>query len=145
MGGAWKKLRLQSRCQLILLSFTYFQHCSICSFQTICRAANLWAWSAARAEFKHAPFKPGRDPNGAASSFKQVVATFKNTGKDARFNDAELYYDESGYFGSLGPNQQVRVNTYRTHVWNIISKSTGEILKTFIIDDDTKPELTFEV
>ena len=73
------------------------------------------------------------------------MATFKNTGKDARFNDAELYYDESGFFGKLGANEQVRVNTFRTHVWNIKSKSSGEILKTFVIEDDSVPELTFEV
>lgn len=113
-------------------------------FFLLYRAANLWAWSAARAEFPKAPFKPGREPE-PASSFNQVVATFKNSGKDARFNDAELYYDESGFFGKLGPNQSVRVNTFRTHVWNIISKSSGEILKTFTIEDDTVSEQFYEV
>lgn len=110
----------------------------------ITRAANLWVWNAARAEFKHAPFKPGREP-GASSSFNQVVATFKNSGKDARFNDAELYYDEDGFFGKLGPDQSVRVNTFKTHVWNIKSKSSGEILKTFVIENDSDAEQFFEV
>lgn len=73
-----------------------------------------------------------------------MVATFRNTGKDARFNDAELIYDESGFFGKLGSGEQVRVNTYRTHVWNIVSKSSGKTLKTFVIDDDSKSELLFE-
>jgi len=72
------------------------------------------------------------------------VATFRNSGKDSRFNDAELIYDESGFFGKLGPGQEVRVNTYRTHVWNIVSKSSGETLKTYVIEDDSEPELSFE-
>ena len=107
------------------------------------RAANLWAWNAARAEFDHAPFKPGMEPAPTAS-YNKIVATFKNSGKDPQFDDAELFYDEDGYFGKLGPNESVRVNTYRTHVWNIISKSSGEILKTYVIKDDSKPEMYFE-
>lgn len=119
-------------------------HLFLCTSSRPFRAANLWAWNAARSDFEYAPFKPGRDPDGPRG-FNQVKATFRNTGKDARFNDAELYYEESGFFGSLGAKQAVAVNTYRTHVWNIISKSTGEILKTFTIVDDSKPELLFEV
>jgi len=104
-------------------------------------AANLWAWNAPRAEFENAPFKPGRGPS---ATFNQVVATFRNSGKDARFNDAELFYDETGFFGKLGPGQEVRVNTYRTHIWNIVSKSRGQTLKTYVIEDDSEPELSFE-
>lgn len=110
------------------------------------RAANLWVWNAARAEFSHAPFKPGREPqNGASTDYRQVVATFRNTGKDRRFDDAELYYDEDGFFGSLAAHKEVRVNTFRTHVWNIKSKSTRETLHTFVIEDDTVNEQIFEV
>lgn len=109
------------------------------------RAANLWAWNAARAEFPHAPFKPGHEDQAGAPQFNQVLATFKNTGKESKFHDAELYYDQDGFFGTLGPGQNVRVNTFRTHVWNIKSKSTGEILKTFVIEDDTTQEQLFEI
>lgn len=109
------------------------------------RAANLWAWNAARAEFEHAPFKPGREGAAGATQWNQVQATFRNSGKDRRFDDAELYYDQNGFFGSLGsPGQEVRVNTFRTHVWNIKSKSTGEILETFIIEDDSVADQLFE-
>jgi hypothetical protein len=80
----------------------------------------------------------------AAAQFNQIKAKFVNTGKDPRFNDAELYYDESGFFGLLGPNQEVEVNTYRTHVWNIKSKSTGEILKKITIEADDE-DLLFEL
>jgi hypothetical protein len=106
------------------------------------RAANLWAWNAPRADFAHAPYKPGREPG---EQWRQIKATFRNSGNDPRFNDAELYYDEDGYFGQLGPQQEIRVNTYKTHVWNIVSKSTKEKLKTFTIDDDSSRELLFQV
>lgn len=102
----------------------------------------MWVWNAPRAEFEHAPFRPGMEKE-AKGQFNQIKAKFRNTGKDPRFKDAELYYDESGFFGLLGPNQQVDVNTYRTHVWNIKSKSTGEILKQIVIDTDDK-DLLFE-
>lgn len=106
------------------------------------RAANLWAWNAPRADFAHAPFKPGREPH--KETWVQVRATFVNTGRDPRLHDAELYYGEDTFFGALGPGLKVRVNTYKTHVWNIISKSTKQVLETVTIEDDKEPELKFE-
>ena len=111
-------------------------------------AANLWTWSGIRPEFEGAPQKrvlteeekqkqKSKDP-------RKVLAVFKNSGKDKRFDNAAVYYDEDGYFGPLGPKDPpVRVNTYKTHVWNI--KADGKTLKTFVITDDTQENQEFVV
>lgn len=33
---------------------------------------------------------------------EQLKATFRNSGTDPAFDTAELYYDESGYWGKIG-------------------------------------------
>jgi hypothetical protein len=96
-------------------------------------AANLWVFSTPRESYPGAPVKEGyEEPD--TPSFSQVPAVFRNTGKDSRFDNAEVYYDEDGFFGKLGPKDpEVRVNTFAGHVWSI--KSNGQTLKTFVIDD----------
>lgn len=99
-------------------------------------AANLWTWSAIRPEFQGAPSKRDKTPEEieeAASATRQVLATFRNSGKDPRFDaSTQVYYEDSTFFGNLGPNDPpVSVNTFKTHRWNI--KVSGETLKTFAI------------
>jgi len=73
-----------------------------------------------------------------ANSFEQLQASFRNSGKDSRFDQAELYYQD-GFWGKLGPNDPpLRVNTYETHVWNV--RVNGETLKTFEITGEKVQE-----
>lgn len=99
-------------------------------------AANLWTWSGIRPEFEGAPTKRAKTPEeieDAASATRQVLATFRNSGKDPRFDGStQVFYDDNGFFGNLGPNDPpVSVNTFKTHRWNV--KANGETLKTFVI------------
>jgi hypothetical protein len=103
-------------------------------------AANLWTWSGIRPEYAGAPRKFEEIPAPPAN---QIKAVFRNTGKDARFKNAEVYYDEDGFFGKLGfGDDPVYVNTYGGHRWNI--KVDGKALQTFIIDDKEENQV-FEV
>lgn len=102
-------------------------------------AANLWVFSTPREGYPGAPFKEGYEPPEGDSSGDKIMATFRNSGKDSRFDDAEVYYDESGFFGKLGPKDPaVSVNTFETHVWNI--KANGETLATFVIDSSEETQ-----
>lgn len=71
-----------------------------------------------------------------AKSSDSILVTFKNTGTDPQFDRAELFFDESGFFGALGPGQSVNVNTYETHRWTIMAD--GKVLKTFVIADKNR-------
>jgi hypothetical protein len=92
-------------------------------------AANLWTWSGIRPEYDGAPRK-FEDDKPKASSVEQIHATFRLTSQDPQFHGAELYYDESGFFGKLD-NGPIYVNTYAGHKWNV--KVDGKILKSFTI------------
>jgi hypothetical protein len=120
-------------------------------------AANLWTWSAIRPEFEGGPQRVGfgddqsadydddEDTESETTTVPPIFATFKNRGVDERFKNAELYYDEDGYFGKLGfDDQPISVNTYPGHVWNVKDDITKVVLQTFIIADETE-EQTFEV
>jgi len=68
--------------------------------------------SGIRPEYKGAPRK-FEEEEPKPSSTAQIHATFRNTKKDPRFEDAELYYDESGFFGKIGWNDgPIAVNTF---------------------------------
>lgn len=104
-------------------------------------AANLWTWSGIRPEYDGAPQRPGVEKK-ASSHPEQKKAVFRNTGKDERFRNAEIYYDEDGFFGKLGfGDDPVHVNTYESHVWNV--KVDGKTLQTFVIDK--RDVQTFEI
>jgi hypothetical protein len=98
-------------------------------------------WNAARAEFDTAPFKPGRGRKPAPASFREIKASFHNTGTDERYNDdsVQLYYGDATSFGNLGPGKTINVNTFATHVWNLKS-SDGTILKSWEISGDNDEE-----
>lgn len=103
-------------------------------------AANLWTWSGIRPEYDGAPRKFEEPPKAVPN---QINAVFRNTGKDDRFKNAEVYYDEDGFFGKLGFNDEpVYVNTYVGHRWNI--KVDGKTLQSFVIDENGDKQ-TFEV
>lgn len=106
-------------------------------------AANLWVWSGPRPEFEFAPKKFPEKEDDKPKGPKQLYAVFKNTGKDPAFTEkTELYYDEDGFFGKLGPNDPpIAVNTYTGHRWNV--KVDGKVLKSFVVTQAEKQ--TFEV
>lgn len=106
-------------------------------------AANLWVWNAPRPEFEGAPLKKDLSnvTKAESAASQQLRAVFRNSGKDRRFEKAELYFDEDGFFGKLGPKDPpISVNTYETHRWNV--KVDGEILVSFYIDDQPVQEFT---
>ena len=117
-------------------------------------AANLWTWSAIRPEYEGGPIRDGADAvydtdedieTDEAAPTSSILATFKNSGKDERFRNAELYYDEAGYFGKLGyDDSPISVNTYAGHVWNIKDEVTKAVLQTFIVSDKGEDQL-FEI
>jgi hypothetical protein len=106
-------------------------------------AANLWTWSGIRPEFGGAPQKRDETAEEMAKRLKQIVAIFRNSGKDSRFNEnTKVYYDEDGFFGTLGPNDTpIRVNTYEGHIWNI--KVDGKTLQSFVVGAYTDTEQNF--
>ena len=82
----------------------------------------------------------------SSSSSPSVHVTFENSGNDERFRNAELYYDEAGFFGGLGfDDKPISVNTYPGHVWNIKDKATKVVLQTFIIADNAGEDQVFEI
>jgi hypothetical protein len=99
-------------------------------------AANLWTWSGIRPEYDGAPLKFEAED---ATANEQVHATFRNTGTDPRFQKAEVYYDEDGFFGKLGFGEgPIAVNTYVGHKWNI--KVDGETIRSFVIEAGHKQQ-----
>jgi 2OG-Fe(II) oxygenase superfamily len=124
-------------------------------------AANLWTWSAIRPEFDGGPQRLGaaddttdyddndyddnEDVEDESTTTQSIHATFQNRGVDERFKNAELYYDEDGYFGKLGfDDKPIAVQTYPGHVWNVKDDVTKVVLQTFIIADENENQ-TFEV
>lgn len=122
-------------------------------------AANLWTWSAIRPEFDGGPIRDGADvsqdyssdsdssdTDQTGSSESSILAIFRNSGKDERFRNAELYYDEAGFFGKLGfDDPPISVNTYAGHVWNIKDEVTKMVLQTHIIPDNVSEDQIYEI
>jgi hypothetical protein len=112
-------------------------------------AANLWTWSGIRPEYDGAPLKrqlrdDEKKPKSSSSTSTQLRAVFRNRRKLPEFDNAQLFYDEAGYFGDLGKdNEPLWINTFEGHVWNVKDKDTKQILQTFVIGSDANQE--FEV
>lgn len=97
--------------------------------------ANLWTWNGIRPEYSGAPRK-------FDEGTKELKAVFRNTKKDDRFRDADVFYNDDVFFGKLGfEDDPVYVNTYKGHRWTV--KVGGNTMKTFYIDGS--PTQTFEV
>jgi hypothetical protein len=91
-------------------------------------AANLWAWNTPREGFEGSPVKEGVEKKEKLP--KQLKATFINTQTDPTFQEAELYYDESGYWGKIGFDDQPLVAyTYTGHKVS----QTSEIAESFSV------------
>ena len=74
--------------------------------------------------------------------FKQLKATWKNTGKNPDTKNAEIWYDEGMFWGKLGHGDPpLKANTYKGHRWN--ARVDGTIIMNWTIEDDD--EYFFEI
>jgi hypothetical protein len=110
-------------------------------------AANLWVFSTPRESYDGAPVKEGHEGSTTkvTGAQEQIFATFRNSRMYPKFDHAELYYDQDGYFGKVGADfPPMSVNTYEGHIWNIKAPNNGEILATFVIGgEEEKQEFVF--
>lgn len=73
---------------------------------------------------------------------KQKKAVFRNSGENAKFKDAELFWDSKQSWGKLGHGDPERVAyTFEGHKWTL--KVDGEFVRTWIIG--SAPEQTFVI
>jgi prolyl 4-hydroxylase len=108
-------------------------------------AANLWVWSAPRHEWPYAPRirEETEEEKKKRSNPNALQATFRNTGKDPKLNEAKLWYEDQMFFGDLGPNDKpITVNTYVSHKWNI--RVGDEVVKSYDITTAGQ-DLTFDI
>jgi hypothetical protein len=99
-------------------------------------AANLWVWSAPMSDYEFAPRLWQEEES------RQLSATFRNTGKNPKFDEAKLWYDDEMFFGDLGPNDPpIVVNTFAGHKWCV--KVGVPIVRTLFIADEESQE--FEI
>lgn len=97
-------------------------------------------WNAPRPEFYGAPLLRPVEPKTKNPSEKlEKLAVFTNTGNDARFDNAELFWDVKVSFGNFGPNDPpIRVNTFPGHRWHVMVD--GVSLHEFVISQDAKQD-----
>lgn len=112
-------------------------------------AANLWVWNTPRQGYPGSPIKEKfrKDGDGPvtapAITYKQIVATFKNTGQDPAMANAELFFEEK-FWGKFGHNDpSLQVNTYQGHLWNV--KVNGEVVKSWSIFEVDGEKQLFEI
>jgi hypothetical protein len=108
-------------------------------------AANLWAWNTPREGYEGSPVKEEfakTDDQEDDRTPKQKKATFRNSGENPKFKDAELFWDSKQSWGKLGHGDAERVAyTYEGHKWTLMVD--GEFVRTWIIGPE--PEQTFVI
>jgi len=129
--------------------------CPVLTDQKSKWASNLWVWNAPRMGYSEAPTKSGKEARagrrtdehksgGHENAGKKsrsanpsgVSAVFKNTGKDSKFDDSSLFYEDA-FWGKFGPGQQHNVNSFKGHVWNVKDEG-GNVLLTWIVGEDSR-------
>jgi hypothetical protein len=108
-------------------------------------AANLWVWNTPREGYDGSPVKEEyaneEEPEDKTAP-KQIKATFKNSGKNPMFKEAELFWDSKQSWGTLNHGDPERVAyTYEGHKWTL--KVDGEFVRTWVIGPG--PEQNFVV
>jgi hypothetical protein len=85
---------------------------------------------------KGAPLREDLLAKGQKPSKPNMLqGTFRNTGKDPALKEADLWYDESMFWGKLGHGDPPLVaNTYAGHRWNV--RVDGQIVKKFVVGTD---------
>jgi len=107
-------------------------------------AANLWAWNTPREGYEGSPVKEefAEADQNDENIPKQIKATFKNSGENPMFKEAELFWDSKQSWGKLGHGDPPLVAfTYESHKWTL--KVDGEFVRTWVIGSD--PEQTFVI
>ncbi len=104
-------------------------------------AANLWVWNTPREGFFGSPLNPNaakeeiKNTDSPTPQYNQVSATFRNTGRDPAFANAELFYDKETFWGKLGhKDPDLGANTFEGHRWDV--KVDGKIVKTWVVDKE---------
>ena len=81
--------------------------------------------------------------NSPEMKFKQIVAIFHNTKSNPEYENAKLYFEET-LWGELGHgDQDMSVNTYEGHRWNIYVD--GKVVKSWTISEKGGTEQKFEI
>jgi hypothetical protein len=109
-------------------------------------AANLWVWNTPRGDFEGQPLREDLIKQGVKppqnKAAPDVLATFRNTGKNPAMKEADLYYDEGLHWGKLGHGSPpLRANTFEGHRWNI--RVDGKIVQNWVIGKDKNQD--FEI
>jgi hypothetical protein len=120
-------------------------------------AANLWVWSTPRQGYPGNPKNPrfkhtsksrkASEVNGETTAdgmaWKKVSAIFGNQGADPRFENAELFFENS-FWGKMGSSDPpFAVDTYKGHVWNV--RVDGKVVHTWTITSDEEDKQGFYV
>ena len=67
------------------------------------------------------------------SEFRQIKATFSNSGKDEGMKNAKLYFQDQ-FWSDIGfDDSSSKVNTYEGHVWNV--QVDGKVVKSWSITE----------
>ncbi|KAL7489496.1 hypothetical protein ACHAW6_015127 [Cyclotella cf. meneghiniana] len=108
-------------------------------------AANLWVWNAPRGGFPGAPVNKEVVERNLASNKQsqdslQKKVSFSNAGRDERFRNAELFFQET-FWGKLGfGDPDLNVNTFEGHEWNV--KVGDEVLRKIVINKNAAQRYT---
>ena len=117
-------------------------------------AANLWVWSTPRQgypgnpknpNFKHTAKsrKASEATNADDAEWKKVSATFGNKEADPKFDNAELYF-ENTFWSKMGPSDPpIAVDTFKSHVWNV--RVDGKVVHTWTITSDEEEKQYFSI
>ena len=73
----------------------------------------------------------GQPVESPSTDFKQIRAVFRNINQDPSLANAKLFFEET-YWGELGHgSDDIRVNTYESHRWNLVVDET--VVKSWTI------------
>jgi hypothetical protein len=114
-------------------------------------AANLWVWSTPRhgypgnpknPNFKHTA-KSRKAEEVANGGFIKVSATFGNKEADPKFDNAELYFENTFWAKMGATDPPIAIDTYKGHVWNV--RVDGKVVRTWTITSDEEEKQYFSV
>jgi hypothetical protein len=78
-----------------------------------------------------------------SNNYKQLQATFSNTGNDPSMEKAQLFFKDQ-FWTNLGHgDSEARANTYDGHYWNV--RVGGEIVKKWVISEKDGTPQSFQI
>ena len=103
-------------------------------------AANLWVWNHVRRDYPGQPLREEMKGKVESNTPQQLKGIFRNTGKDPAMNDAKLYFEDSQFWGNLGPeDDDLVVNTYHGHRWTV--QIDGKVIKEWNVQPSPKTQV----